>query len=75
MRLAVALDEHLPRPVETVWRALTDAAAISEWLTAAATGWAGVGASCPGRRSRRSTSSTGPREGRRSPTPSPVAAI
>jgi uncharacterized protein YndB with AHSA1/START domain len=32
MRLDVALDELLPHPVETVWRALTDAAAISEWL-------------------------------------------
>ena len=32
MRLSIALDERLPHPVEVVWRALTDAVAISEWL-------------------------------------------
>lgn len=34
MRLDVALDELLPRPVDIVWSALTDAAAISDWLMA-----------------------------------------
>ncbi len=34
MRLDLQLDELLPQPVEAVWRALTDAAAISEWLMA-----------------------------------------
>lgn len=32
MNLDVVVDEMLPHPVEAVWRALTDNAAISEWL-------------------------------------------
>ena len=32
MRLDIALDEVLPHPLDAVWRALTDARAISEWL-------------------------------------------
>jgi uncharacterized protein YndB with AHSA1/START domain len=32
MNLDLAFDELLPHPVEAVWRALTDAAAISDWL-------------------------------------------
>ena len=34
MRLDVALDELLPHPPESVWAALTDEAAISDWLMA-----------------------------------------
>jgi uncharacterized protein YndB with AHSA1/START domain len=34
MNLDLVLDELLPHPVEDVWRALTDADAISEWLMA-----------------------------------------
>ena len=32
MNLDLAFDELLPHPVESVWDALTDARAISEWL-------------------------------------------
>ena len=32
MNLDVALEEVIPHPVEAVWGALTDGAAISEWL-------------------------------------------
>src|SRR5262249_42531939 len=32
MRLDVVLEALLPQPVEAVWRALTDAETISEWL-------------------------------------------
>ena len=34
MRLDLVFDELLPHPVEAVWRALTDADAISDWLMA-----------------------------------------
>ena len=34
MRLDVSLEEVLPTPPEKVWAALTDPAAISEWLMA-----------------------------------------
>lgn len=34
MKLDLALEELLPHPVEDVWRALTDAALISDWLMA-----------------------------------------
>jgi uncharacterized protein YndB with AHSA1/START domain len=44
MRLDVALDELLPHPVEVVWQALTDAAAISEWLMVTSDFEARVGA-------------------------------
>ena len=32
MNLDLVLEELLPHPVEAVWRALTDKAAISDWL-------------------------------------------
>lgn len=32
MNLDLAYDELLPHPVDAVWHALTDAAAISDWL-------------------------------------------
>jgi uncharacterized protein YndB with AHSA1/START domain len=32
MKLDLAFDELLPQPVEVVWRALTEADAISDWL-------------------------------------------
>jgi len=32
VRLDLVLEELLPHPVEAVWRALTDAEAISDWL-------------------------------------------
>jgi uncharacterized protein YndB with AHSA1/START domain len=32
MKLDLAFDELLPHPIETVWRALTNAHLISEWL-------------------------------------------
>lgn len=34
MKLDLVFDELLPHPVEAVWRALTEADAISEWLMA-----------------------------------------
>lgn len=34
MKLDLAFEELLPHPVEAVWNALTDAAAISDWLMA-----------------------------------------
>lgn len=34
MNLDLAFDELLPHPVEVVWRALTDADSISDWLMA-----------------------------------------
>jgi len=34
VRLDVVCDEVLPHPVEEVWRALTDAESISDWLMA-----------------------------------------
>jgi uncharacterized protein YndB with AHSA1/START domain len=34
MKLDLVFDELLPHPVEAVWRALTDADAISDWLMA-----------------------------------------
>lgn len=34
MRLDLAFDELLPHPVDRVWRALTEADSISEWLMA-----------------------------------------
>lgn len=32
MNLDVVLEEILPRPIDEVWRELTDAASISDWL-------------------------------------------
>ena len=32
MRLEIVIDEVFPRSVETVWRALTEPRALSEWL-------------------------------------------
>jgi len=34
MTLDVVLEDHLPHPVEAVWRALTEAESVSEWLMA-----------------------------------------
>ena len=45
MRLDVALEEVLPAPPEKVWAALTDPAAISEWLMATADFEPRIGAS------------------------------
>lgn len=45
MKLDVELDALLPHPVEDVWRALTDAESISDWLMATSDFRPEVGAS------------------------------
>jgi uncharacterized protein YndB with AHSA1/START domain len=44
MRLDLAFEELLPHPIEAVWRALTEADAISDWLMTTADFTAQVGA-------------------------------
>ena len=41
MKLDLAFDEVLPQPIEAVWRALTDARAISDWLMGGDCIWSG----------------------------------